>query len=132
MRVVIEVKVCCFDADIVCRRNIKWRDSVTAGIILFRHNKTSFDIYLSQNCVFLCSFQNGGSLQGELITLGVMAMNNQEIDFDNEDLATSIGIGEGNYTEEREELLKGYTMEKVLEELKEMKIRRENGVDVKK
>ena len=37
-------------------------------------------------------------------------MNNQEIDFDNEDLVTSIGIGEGDYTEEREELLKGYTI----------------------
>jgi len=62
----------------------------------------------------------------------VMAMNNQGIDFDNEDLVTSIRIDEGDYAEEREELLKGYTMEKVLEKLKEMKIRRKNGVDVKK
>ena len=59
-------------------------------------------------------------------------MNNQGIDFDNEDLVTSISIDEGDYAEEREELLKGYTMEKVLEKLKEMKIRRKNGVDVKK
>ena len=40
--------------------------------------------------------------------------------------------GEGNYTEEREELLKDYTMEKVLEELEVMKISRESGLDKRK